>query len=38
MTAVAVLDAIVEEQIRTNNLDRIGKVAENSSAYRSKNC
>jgi malate dehydrogenase (oxaloacetate-decarboxylating)(NADP+) len=38
MTAVAVLDAIVEEQIRTNNLDRIGKVAEKGSAYRSKNC
>jgi len=28
MTAIAVLDAIVEEQIRTNNLERIGKVAE----------
>jgi len=27
MTAVAVLDAIVEEKINTNNLDRIGKVA-----------
>jgi len=38
MTAVAVLDAIVEEQIRTNNLDRIGKVAEKGSAYRSNNC
>jgi malate dehydrogenase (oxaloacetate-decarboxylating)(NADP+) len=38
MTAVAVLDAIVEEQIRTNHLDRIGKVAEKSNAYRSKNC
>ncbi len=30
MTAIAVLDAIVEEQIRTNNLERIGKVAENA--------
>ena len=30
MTAIAVLDAIVEEQIRVNNLDRIGKVAGDS--------
>jgi len=36
MTAMAVLDAIVEEQIRTNNLDRIGKVSERNSAYLTK--
>jgi malate dehydrogenase (oxaloacetate-decarboxylating)(NADP+) len=38
MTAVAVLDAIVEEQIRTNNLDRIGKVAATSIADMTSNC
>lgn len=32
MTAVAVLDAIVEEQIRTNNLERIGKTQEAAKA------
>lgn len=31
MTAVAVLDAIVEEQIRKNNMERIGKVAETTA-------
>ncbi len=36
MTAMAVLDAIVDEQIRTNNLDRIGKVSERNSAYLTK--
>ncbi len=38
MTAMAVLDAIVEEQIRTNNLDRIGKVSERNNAYLTKDC
>jgi malate dehydrogenase (oxaloacetate-decarboxylating)(NADP+) len=38
MTAIAVLDAIVEEQIRTNNLDRIGKVAETIAAEMTSNC
>lgn len=38
MTAVAVLDAIVEEQIRTNNLDRIGKVAATTSADATALC
>jgi len=34
MTAVAVLDAIVEEKINTNNLDRIGKVAKKERLKR----
>jgi malate dehydrogenase (oxaloacetate-decarboxylating)(NADP+) len=38
MTAIAVLDAIVEEQIRTNNLDRIGKVAATTSADATALC
>jgi len=38
MTAVAVLDAIVEEQIRTNNIERIGKVAETTNADLTKLC
>ncbi len=38
MTAVAVLDAIVEEQIRTNNMDRIGKVAETTAADATTPC